>query len=86
MHRLTPLPLLLTLLAAPLALHTFPFDPETTGVVGELQVTYARYEDTIPDIARRFTPLRWAGFLRRDYARKVAASIPHRQARGRVAS
>jgi L,D-transpeptidase ErfK/SrfK len=38
----------------PLATHTFPFDPETTGVVGELQVTYARYEDTIPDIARRF--------------------------------
>jgi hypothetical protein len=38
----------------PLATHTFPFDPEATGVVGELQVTYARYEDTIPDIARRF--------------------------------
>jgi len=43
-------------------------------------------ELTPADIARRFTPLRWAGFLRRDYARKVAASIPHRQSRGRVAS
>jgi len=41
-------------LAAPLALHTFPFDPATTGVLGELQVTEARYEDTLPDIARRF--------------------------------
>lgn len=41
-------------LLAPLATHTFPFDPKTTGVLGELQVTYAREEDTIPDIARRF--------------------------------
>ncbi len=41
-------------LAEPLAMHTFPFDPQTTGVVGELQVTYSRYEDTLPDIARRF--------------------------------
>ncbi len=41
-------------LAAPLATHTFPFDPKTTGVVGELQVTYSRQEDTLPDIARRF--------------------------------
>jgi L,D-transpeptidase ErfK/SrfK len=41
-------------LAAPLATHTFPFDPQTTGVLGELQVTYASYEDTLPDIARRF--------------------------------
>jgi L,D-transpeptidase ErfK/SrfK len=41
-------------LAAPLATHTFPFDPETTGVLGELQVTYAHHEDTLPDIARRF--------------------------------
>jgi len=41
-------------LAAPLATHTFPFDPQTTGVLGELQVTYARHEDTLPDIARRF--------------------------------
>jgi L,D-transpeptidase ErfK/SrfK len=38
----------------PLATHTFAFDPETTSVVGQLQVTYARHEDTIPDIARRF--------------------------------
>jgi L,D-transpeptidase ErfK/SrfK len=41
-------------LQAPLASHTFPYDPKTTGVLGELQVTYAREEDTIPDIARRF--------------------------------
>jgi len=41
-------------LAEPLATHTFPFDPQSTGVVGELQVTFARHEDTIPDIARRF--------------------------------
>ena len=41
-------------LATPLASHTFPFDPKSTGVVGELQVTYARHEDTLPDIARRF--------------------------------
>ena len=41
-------------LAEPLAMHTFPFDPQATGVVGELQVTYSRYEDTLPDIARRF--------------------------------
>jgi L,D-transpeptidase ErfK/SrfK len=39
---------------APLATHTFAFDPKTTGVVGQLQVTYARGEDTLPDIARRF--------------------------------
>jgi L,D-transpeptidase ErfK/SrfK len=39
---------------APLATHTFPFDPESTGVVGQLQVTEAREEDTLPDIARRF--------------------------------
>jgi len=41
-------------LAPPLASHTFAFDPKTTGVLGELQVTYAREEDTLPDIARRF--------------------------------
>ncbi|MBP9590582.1 MAG: L,D-transpeptidase family protein [Steroidobacteraceae bacterium] len=41
-------------LLPPLATHTFPFDPKATGVVGELQVTFARQEDTIPDIARRF--------------------------------
>ncbi len=40
--------------AEPLATHTFPFDPQTTGVVGELQVTYSRQEDTLADIARRF--------------------------------
>jgi L,D-transpeptidase ErfK/SrfK len=41
-------------LQPPLATHTFPFDLKTTTVVGELQVTFAREEDTIPDIARRF--------------------------------
>jgi L,D-transpeptidase ErfK/SrfK len=41
-------------LAAPLATHTFPFDPQTTGVVGELQATYSHHEDTFADIARRF--------------------------------
>ena len=38
----------------PIATHTFAFDPKTVGVVGILQVTYARQEDTLPDIARRF--------------------------------
>jgi hypothetical protein len=38
------------------------------------------------DVARRLTPLRWAGFLRRDYARKVAASIPNRNDGRRIAS
>jgi L,D-transpeptidase ErfK/SrfK len=38
----------------PLATHTFPFDPKTTGVVGQLQVTYSHHEDTFADIARRF--------------------------------
>jgi L,D-transpeptidase ErfK/SrfK len=38
----------------PVATHVFAFDPETTGVVGQLQVTRARHEDTLPDIARRF--------------------------------
>ena len=41
-------------LVAPLATHAFEFDPKSTGVLGELQVTYARHEDTLPDIARRF--------------------------------
>jgi L,D-transpeptidase ErfK/SrfK len=39
---------------APLATHTFPFDPASTGVVGQVQVTHARHEDTLSDIARRF--------------------------------
>jgi hypothetical protein len=38
------------------------------------------------DVARRFTPLRWAGFLRRDYARRVAASISQPARGGRIAS
>jgi L,D-transpeptidase ErfK/SrfK len=38
----------------PLATHTFPYDPHTVGVVGELQVTVARHEDTFADLARRF--------------------------------
>jgi L,D-transpeptidase ErfK/SrfK len=39
---------------APVATHQFPFDPKTTGVLGELQVTQSRHEDTLADIARRF--------------------------------
>lgn len=38
----------------PIATHSFDFDPKTVGVVGVLQVTHARHEDTIADIARRF--------------------------------
>jgi L,D-transpeptidase ErfK/SrfK len=38
----------------PIATHTFPYDPKATGVVGVLQVTHARDEDTLADIARRF--------------------------------
>jgi L,D-transpeptidase ErfK/SrfK len=38
----------------PLATHEFPFDPKTTAVVGTLQVTHSRHEDTLADIARRF--------------------------------
>lgn len=41
-------------LAAPIATHTFAFDPKTTAVVGELQATYSHQEDTFADIARRF--------------------------------
>jgi L,D-transpeptidase ErfK/SrfK len=40
--------------AEPLATHTFPYDSKTTGVVGTLQATIAREEDTLSDIARRF--------------------------------
>ncbi len=40
--------------AEPLATHTFAFDPKTTRVVGELQVTFSHHEDTFADIARRF--------------------------------
>src|SRR5262245_42536791 len=40
--------------AEPLATHAFPYDPKTTGVVGTLQVTISREEDTLADIARRF--------------------------------
>jgi L,D-transpeptidase ErfK/SrfK len=39
---------------APVATHEFPFDPKTTAVVGTLQVTHSRHEDTLADIARRF--------------------------------
>lgn len=38
----------------PRATHIFEFDPATDDVVGELQVTYSRAEDTLSDIARRF--------------------------------
>jgi L,D-transpeptidase ErfK/SrfK len=41
-------------LAEPLATHTFPYDPKSTGVVGTLQATIAAHEDTLSDIARRF--------------------------------
>jgi L,D-transpeptidase ErfK/SrfK len=39
---------------APIAMHQFPFDPKKTGVLGEVQVTQSRHEDTLADIARRF--------------------------------
>jgi L,D-transpeptidase ErfK/SrfK len=39
---------------APLATHTFQFDPETDDVIGVLQVTKVQGEDTFSDIARRF--------------------------------
>jgi len=38
----------------PLATHVFPFDPRSDGVVGALQETTARAEDTLADLARRF--------------------------------
>ena len=41
-------------LEAPLATHLFTFQPGVTAVLGELQVTHARHEDTLADIARRF--------------------------------
>jgi L,D-transpeptidase ErfK/SrfK len=41
-------------LPAAAATHLFPFDPQHTGVVGVLQATHARAEDTLSDIARRF--------------------------------
>jgi L,D-transpeptidase ErfK/SrfK len=40
--------------AEPLATHIFPYEPKTTGVIGTLQATIAREEDTLSDIARRF--------------------------------
>jgi L,D-transpeptidase ErfK/SrfK len=39
---------------APLATHLFRYEPGVTTVVGELQVTHSRHEDTLADIARRF--------------------------------
>ena len=39
---------------APLATHLFTYEPGVTTVLGELQVTRARHEDTLADIARRF--------------------------------
>jgi L,D-transpeptidase ErfK/SrfK len=32
----------------------FPLPPEGTDIVGDIQVTTARYEDTLPEIARRY--------------------------------
>jgi len=40
--------------AEPLATHIFPYEPKITGVIGTLQATIAREEDTLSDIARRF--------------------------------
>jgi L,D-transpeptidase ErfK/SrfK len=39
---------------APLATHLFTYEPGVTAVLGELQVTHSRHEDTLADIARRF--------------------------------
>ena len=39
---------------APLATHLFNYEPGVTTVLGELQVTHSRHEDTLADIARRF--------------------------------
>jgi L,D-transpeptidase ErfK/SrfK len=39
---------------APIATHTFQFDPATDDVVGVLQITKVQGEDTFSDIARRF--------------------------------
>jgi L,D-transpeptidase ErfK/SrfK len=39
---------------APTATHRFQFDPATTEVVGQLQMTKVGQEDTVSDIARRF--------------------------------
>ncbi len=38
----------------PVATHTFTLDESGGNVVGELQITQAQAEDTLPDIARRF--------------------------------
>jgi L,D-transpeptidase ErfK/SrfK len=38
----------------PVATHTFKFDPAIDDVIGELQLTKVRGEDTFSDIARRF--------------------------------
>lgn len=40
--------------APPVATHRFEIDPEHDDVVGQVQVTVASKEDTLPDIARRF--------------------------------
>ncbi len=39
---------------APVALHRFAFDAQSTAVLGEVQATQSRHEDTLADIARRF--------------------------------
>ncbi len=39
---------------APLATHQFTYEPGVTNVLGALQVTQSRHEDTLADIARRF--------------------------------
>ncbi|MFO7278570.1 MAG: L,D-transpeptidase family protein, partial [Pseudomonadota bacterium] len=40
--------------APPVATHRFEIDPENEDVVGVVQITTAREEDTLSDIARRF--------------------------------
>lgn len=41
-------------LAEPLATHTFRYDPLRDDVVGQVQVTVAGPDDTLPELARRF--------------------------------
>lgn len=41
-------------LPAPVATHTFEFDPARDDVVGDLQIIRAEEQDTLSDIARRF--------------------------------
>lgn len=40
--------------AAPLATHTFTYQPKGTVVIGQLQTTLSHHEDTFADLARRY--------------------------------